>query len=355
MSFEKAIKELFEKCQLYINTAKTDSREKIPLDRLKQYKKLMQLIAAFDFKENQLKVSSKTKNSLDLLRLRYNELCDIIPSFLEQEFQPFFYLQTYKIEVVNLLKQLSDNGDPKDASIIRTMATWYGAILKSQKAYDVESSFNTYLQRLGELCPFDRLNENQLLELYEIVQNVMSLLTENPTLEQNISADQASLLNDAKSYIDLNADYIHKLQHQTDNQNAVKDSNASSEINNCISYCELLEETLDNLGESLDIKEKLTGLTNFKIELKAQFNLKNLLAKDLLGAIMDQLGSRSDLNLKKFIRILHKAIKPFNDNKSLEKKYLNQSFDAMVEFNDAVPDIKILESLIQNMSPKVEH
>lgn len=349
MSFEKAIKELFDECQLYINTAKKSSREKIPLERLKQFKKLIQLIAAYDFKKNQLKVSSKTKNSLDLLRLRYDELCGIIPSFLDQEFQPFFYLQTYKIEVVNLLKQLSDNGEPKDASIIRTMATWYGAIVKSQKAYDVESSFNTYLQRLGELNPFDRLNEIQLLELNEIIQNVMSLLTENPTLEQNISADQASLLNDAKSFVDQHADYIYTLQHQIDSQNSMKASNASSEINNCLSYCKLLEQTLDDLSSSSDVKEKLTGLTNFKIELKQHFDLKNLLAKDLLSAILDQLGSRSDLNLKKFIRILRKAIKPLLDYKSLEKRYLKQSFDASVEFNDAVPDMKILESLIQNM------
>jgi hypothetical protein len=234
----------------------------------------------------------KTGDHVDLTQSRqeYYDLEKVVPPFLAGGQLYYYYLQTYYIACLKLIKDFSYSLYPPDFAKMRQVKEWFYHIKKSQTQHDSKSSFRNSIEKLQQLGNFDQLSEEELQQLEAEVHNLQTLLSTDDALQEEMSPEEAELYRSASEFLALNS---------------------------------VVFDELPPLDDDFEFEEgpKVTHLYEFKQELKNYFDMSITTCADIYLTIVQLIGSNKNLTLKKLCKIVHRAIEPFTEEKFMQKRY----------------------------------
>lgn len=275
-------------------------------------------------------------------RAEYYDLEMVVPPFLAGKTKFYFYLQTYKIRCVHLLKTFSYSNFKGDWAKMRVLMTWLSAIDNEQEKHNAAGSIIQSFKDIKALGDFSKLNNKGLLQLEEEVNNIQTLLDQDPKLEEGLSADDAAILQKAAAHLKKNA---HLLKDLPRPDTSFKYEEFSA-LETLAYRCKQLVVLVDDFSNSCEKGTKATALYEFQQELKEHFNENILVAADIHAALVKALGSRKKLSIKKLCKLLYSALEPFAEMNILTKKYGQKINSSNLEINRGLPDTIEFEKLL---------
>lgn len=250
-------------------------------------------------------------------RREYYELEAEVPSFLANGGTAYYYLQRYKIACTHLVKTFSHSTYKGDWEKMRNLGSWLGAIYNKQQQSNVKDSFEGSLEHLRELRDIQNLEPKELQELEEEVRNIQALLIENPELQENLSPEDAQLLQEAANYLSTQEELLKGLPELDDDFKY--DEPPVVEV---VAYrCTQLTVLLDHFYERYPKNTPVTELNDFKLALRDSFDLHVGICQDIYNSIIDEMGSFQSISIKNLCLMLYKALKRFTDEAFMYEVY----------------------------------
>ncbi|MFT5646815.1 MAG: hypothetical protein ACI976_001500 [Aureispira sp.] len=275
-------------------------------------------------------------------RREYYELEAVVPTFLANGGTAYYHLQRYKIACTYLVKTFSYSTYKGDWEKMRNMGNWLGAIYKQQDLSNTEDSFEASFDHLRDLGNFNSLGPKELQELEEEVRNIQALLIDNPELQENLSPDDAELLQEAVDYLQTKQDILKGLPELDDDFKY--DEPPVLEV---VAYrCTQLTVLLDNFHERYDKNTPVIELNDFKQALRDAFDLHVGICTDIYKAMLHQMASYQSISIKKLCTMLHQALKHFTEEDLLSESYGNSIYDNHIVVSKGMPDTIDFEMLL---------
>jgi len=275
------------------------------------------------------------------VRREYYDLEKVIPPFLAGERKLFYYLQVYKIRCKFLLKMFTYSNFRGDWDKMRNIQDWLVEIYSNQEKHDAEGSIKQSLKDIRDLGDFEKLDAAGLQVLQEEVENIHSLLAENPAVQEKLSAEDNELLQKASQYLKDNEHLLEALPPIEDFQYE------EAPVLETICYrCKQLTVLLDDLPDNYDRGTEVTELYDFKQELKDSFDLNIPICADIHNAIVKAIGSHKSPSIKKLCKMIYKALEPFADDDFLAKEYGDSVSASNSDIENGIPDTIEVELLL---------
>ncbi len=275
-------------------------------------------------------------------RREYYELEAEVPSFLANGGTAYYYLQRYKIACTYLVKTFSYSTYKGDWEKMRHLGSWLAAIYNQQQQSNSKDSLENSLEIIKDLGDFDNLDIKELQRLEEEVRNIQALLVENSNLQEELTAEDAKLLQEAADYIKTKEDVLKGLPE-------IDDSFKYDEppVIEVVAYrCKQLTVLLDHFHENHPKETLVTELTAFKQELRDSFDLHVGICADIYNSLIDALGSLQSLDIKKLCTILHKGLEQFLNEEFLYERYGSTISVNHIVATQGIPDTIHLEVLL---------
>lgn len=280
--------------------------------------------------------------SLTPARKEYYDLEAKVPPFLAGEHLWFYYLQTYKIRIIHLLKTFSYSTFKGDWAKMRILKTWLAAIENAQEAHDAEGSIKKSLEDIKDMGDFSKLNATQIQLLQEEVHNIQTLLAENPALEESLTAEDAELLKSA-------AEFVQENEHQLIDLPEIDNSFVYVEtpvLETIARRCKQLLALVDEFPDECEKGTHVTELFDFKQALGDSFNDTIGICNDIHTAIIKEIGSHKKPSIKALCKMLHRVFEPFSDEDYLAKHYEKGVAASTLEVERGIPDTLDFEMLL---------
>ncbi|BDS13914.1 hypothetical protein [Aureispira anguillae] len=272
-------------------------------------------------------------------RAEYYQLKEKVPAFLASGTKYYYYLQTYKIACMHLIKTFSYSNFKGDWEKIRTLGDWMHAIRGQQEQHNAASSIQKSIKDIKELGDFEALDEQGLQQLEEEVRNIQALLAKEPNLQSELDIDDLQLFKEAAEYIKTNEELLQGLPELE--EEFLFDEPPVLEV---IAYrCRQLTVLVDDFPENYSYETEVVDLAAFKKELKDSFDLNINVCEDIYLSMLQSLGSYQNPRIKTFCQMLHQALIPFADEDFLLKKYGDAIFANYLEIDQGIPDTIDLE------------
>jgi hypothetical protein len=261
----------------------------------------------------------KTGDHVDLIQSRqeYYDLEKVVPPFLAGGQLYYYYLQTYYIACLKLIKDFSYSLYPPDFAKMRQVKEWFYHIKKSQTQHDSKSSFRNSIEKLQQLGNFDQLSEEELQQLEAEVHNLQTLLSTDDALQEEMSPEEAELYRSASEFLALNSVVFDELPPLEDDF----EFEEGPFIETATYRCQQLLVQVDHFPDDYKKIPKVTHLYEFKQELKNYFDMSITTCADIYLTIVQLIGSNKNLTLIKLCKIIHRAIEPFTEEKFMQKRY----------------------------------
>jgi hypothetical protein len=250
-------------------------------------------------------------------RREYYELEAEVPSFLANGGTAYYYLQRYSIACMHLIKTFSYSTYKGDWEKMRHLGSWLGAIYNQQQQSNSKDSLEGSFKKIKDLGDFSKLETKDLQVLEEEVRNIQALLIKDADLQENLTAEDAELLQKAVDYLETKKEVLKGLPELDDDFKY--DEPPVVEV---VAYrCKQLTVLLDHFHENYDKNTSVTELTDFKQALRDSFDLQVGICEDIYNSIIKVIGSYQSLNLKKLCTMLLEALQRFSDEDFLYERY----------------------------------
>lgn len=344
MSFYNQLQSLLAQCHLF---QKEVEEQELLFTEPYQSKylninKLLKTCAEKKLEIEAVAAGEQSASDLSPARAEYYELEELVPPFLAGEKKFYFYLQTYKIACIKLLKIFSYSSFKGDWAKMRQLQSWYSAIENEQEKQNAEASLKKSLTDLKSMGDFENLDLEGLKSLQEEVHNIQTLLTENAELESIMTAEDSELLQIATAYLKANEDRLTELPKP--NTNSKQEPTPALET--FALRCKQLMVLTDDFPEDCDKDAKAVELFEFQQALKDSFNLNITICNDLHAALVKSIGAHKKPAIKTLCKMLHDAIEPFADLKKLNKKYPTPPSENSLDIQRGMPDTVELEAFL---------
>ena len=275
------------------------------------------------------------------LRADYYALEEVVPPFLAGEHKFYFYLQNYKIKCKFLLKAFSYSTFRGDWQKMLHLRDWLAEIYDHQEKHDAAGSIEKSFADLRELEPFEKLQPKQIQLLQEEVHNIHTLLGEQPELQEQISPEDAELLQRASQFLKENKHLLKGLPE------IEKFEHEEPPVLETVAYrCKQLTVLVDDFPEDQDKGAEAEQLYQFKQELADGFDLNIPICLDIHNAIIKAIGSHKKPSIKRLCKMIHKALEPFADEDVLAKHYANNVQEKSLDVERGIPDTIELEMML---------
>jgi hypothetical protein len=267
-------------------------------------------------------------------REQYYELLKVVPAYLNKEKKIYYYLQTYKVAVTNLLITFTYSTFRGDWPKKNALANWLITILNDQEAHDAEASLKKSFEDLRELGDFEKLDRKGLQQLQEEVRNIQTLLSADEKLEAGISAEDSELFSAAAEYLSDNASLLEGLPEIDSGINFEHPPALETVANRCTQLRILVEDFREEYVRGT----KVSRLYEFKESIEGLFDKNIEICSDIHKAIIKEIGSHKKPGIKKLCKMILNAIEPFTDEVALTKAYKKASFPDSSEIQKGIPD-----------------
>lgn len=346
MSFYKQLDKLIQQCNNF--QASVDNNELWYQDPYQsKYLAINKLLKIYKEKKIAIETvaagnqSAPGVDDFSPLRADYYALEEVVPPFLAGEHKFYFYLQTYKIECKFLLKAFSYSTFRGDWEKMLHLRDWLAEIYDCQEKHDAAGSIKKSFDDLRELSPFDKLAPKGIQLLQEEVHNIHTLLGEEPELQEQISPEDAELLQKASQFLKENKHLLKDLPEIEEFEHE------EPPVLETVAYrCKQLTVLVDDFPDDQEKGAKAEQLYEFKQELADGFDLNIPICLDIHNAIEKAIGSHKKPSIKRLCKMIHKALEPFSEEDLLGKKYNNSVLAKSLDVERGIPDTIELEMML---------
>lgn len=360
MSFYQKINEIIQYCNKYQQEVEVNDLA-LTEPYQSNYLQINKILKVYSDKRLEVEALSAGEQSapgmanLTPARKEYYDLEPQIPSFLASGEKHYYYLQTYKIACMHLIKTFSYSSFKGDWEKINNLSNWLVEIKGQQEQYNAKSSIQKSLENIKELGDFSALDQQNLQQLKEEVCNIQMLLAKEPELQDNLETEDVERFKQAVDFLKENEELLEEFPKLED-----EFTFEEPPILEVISYrCKQLIVLVDYFHKKYASGKKVKELTDFKQELRHSFDLSINVCEDIHNAMLKAMGGHQKPRLKTLCQMLHKALEPFADEQKLFEQYDQRIFADYLEVGRGIPDTidletHLLTSLGQNKSRKVQ-
>jgi hypothetical protein len=262
---------------------------------------------------------------------------------LSRDFKSYFYLQEYKIASANLIIFFTNSNNEADWPKMRQLINWYNSILKEQEALDTKASIHQSFRDIKALGNFDYMSTKGIQQLQEEVGNIQALLQKDPSLEAELTAEDATLLRSAQLFLQDNSIDLSNLPNN--HSTLPPPTHSSTEL--VAIRCAQLGYLVRDFAEGFDKKTKVIALMSFKKELRHRFDQHQPLCLDINEAILKEIGSYKNPSLRRLCKMIGTALNVFSDKAVLSQKYLAENSKSSVDIDKGLPTVLEFEQMLK--------